>query len=125
MQTSNNKETAVSFVSLIVSGKIDESYEKYTSKNFYHHNQYFPGDRDSLMKAMKDNHRQFPNKILDVKLVLQDGDFVSVLFHVKREPQDRGIAVSVILRFENEKIAELWDISQEIIENSPNNNGIY
>ena len=71
------KDKAVSFLRLASSGKVRDAYERYVGPAFRHHNAFFPGDRESLMKAMEENAAKNPDKLLDVKLALQDGHYVA------------------------------------------------
>lgn len=60
-----------------------------------------------------------------VKRVFVDGDHVIAHVHVVIHPGDRGNAVIDIFRIENRKIAEHWDVAQEIPARSANSNGIF
>ncbi|MEH7085832.1 nuclear transport factor 2 family protein [Neobacillus drentensis] len=119
------KEKDVSFLQLVASGKVREAYQRYIGPDFRHHNPYFRGDADSLMLAMEENAALNPNKILEVKLAIQEKDTVAVHSHVKQHPEDLGGAVVHIFRFQDNKIVELWDIGQPIPEDSPNENGMF
>ncbi|MDR4888565.1 nuclear transport factor 2 family protein [Fredinandcohnia sp. QZ13] len=119
------KETAISFLNLIVSGKIREAYERYVGADFSHHNPFFRSDAESLMLAMEENEVQNPHKIFEVKLAIQEGEMVTVYSHVRQNPDDLGAAVVHIFRFKDDKVVELWDIGQLIPENSPNENGMF
>ncbi|WP_430392873.1 nuclear transport factor 2 family protein [Bacillus suaedaesalsae] len=125
MDPINLKEKAVSFLQLVASGKVREAYERYISGEFRHHNPYFKGDSESLMMAMEDNALASPNKVLDVKLAIQEGNTVSVYSHVKQNPDDLGGAVVHIFQFHHDKIVEMWDVGQAIPEDSPNENGMF
>lgn len=119
------KEIVMSFLQMVAEGKVREAYKKYIGPNFRHHNPYFRGDADSLMLAMEENAIQNPNKILEVKLAIQEGDTVAVHSHVKQNPNDLGGVVVHIFRFEQNQIVEMWDIGQPIPENCPNENGLF
>lgn len=121
----SKKDSAVLFLKLAASGRAREAYEEYTTDDFFHHNPYFPGDRQSLMKAMEENAARFPDKTLDVKHALEDGDLVAVHAHVKMKSGDAGIGLVHIFRFEKGRIAELWDLGQAVPEDSPNENGMF
>lgn len=123
--THSLKEKAISFLQLVASGKVSEAYESYIEPDFCHHNPYFRGDADSLKLAMQENAAQNPNKILEVKLAIQEGDTVAVHSHVRQNPDDHGGAVVHIFRFQNSRIVEMWDIGQPIPEDSPNENGMF
>ena len=100
-------------------------YERYVAPGFRHHNAYFPGDAESLMKGMEENARQNPDKVFEVKRVLREGDEVAVHGHVRHRPGERGFALIHIFRFEGGKIVEMWDVGQEVPENSPNQYGMF
>lgn len=117
------KEIAKAFLEGAVTDKVREVYDLYTLPEFKHHNAYFSGDRESLLQGMMDNNIACPNKKLTVKLAVSEPPYVTLLADVKIA-EGKEAAVVHIYRFEGEKIAEMWDISQEVPENSPNVNGM-
>jgi predicted SnoaL-like aldol condensation-catalyzing enzyme len=119
------KEKAVSFLQLVASGKVRNAYNQYIAPDFCHHNPYFRGDAESLMIAMEENALENPNKVLEIKQVIEENDMVTVYSHIKQAPEDLGAAVVHIFRFLNDQIVELWDVGQAIPENSPNENGMF
>ena len=119
------KEIAVSFQSLVVSGKIREAYDEYVHAEFRHHNPYFKGDRGSLLKAMEENAKQFPNKTFEVKRVLEDGDLVAVHSRLKLRPDMPEMAVIHIFQFKDGKIIEEWDVGQQVPEQNINEHGMF
>jgi predicted SnoaL-like aldol condensation-catalyzing enzyme len=122
----SNKQSATSFLKMASSGEVRAAYEKFVAPNFIHHNQYFKGDRESLMVAMEQASKTHPNKAIDIKHVYEDGD--TVITHslvTRQDPAAAGIAVVHIFRFESGRIAELWDLGQEIAKDSRNENGLF
>lgn len=120
----NKKEAAATFLKMAGTGQVDEAYAKFIAPGFIHHNQYFKGDRESLRSAMAAAHETSPNKLVDVRRTLEDGDFVVTHSRVVRgNPSDPEIAVVHIFRFEGDRIAELWDVGQLLSRESPNENG--
>lgn len=119
------KAQAGNFLQLIVEGKIDEAYERYVSADLQHHNPYFPGDAESLKNAMKENDGMSPNKTLEVKQTIEEGERVMVYSHIKQNPEDLGAAVVHIFRFHEGEIVEMWDVGQPVPEESPNKNGMF
>ena len=118
------KEVAVSFLQMAGMGEVKTAYERFISPKFIHHNQYFEGDRQSLMEAMLEAHKKVSNKSVEVKKSFEDGNFVITHSLVTRKkPEEPAVAVVHIFRFENEKIVELWDLGQPIMKDSPNKNG--
>ena len=125
MGTSDYRQIATDFLMLASKGNSKEAFAKYVSKNFKHHNIYFKGDGDSLMIAMEDNAKKNPNKVFDIKRSLQDGDLVATHSYVRQKSGDPGAAVVHIFRFENDKIAELWDLGQAVPLETVNENGMF
>lgn len=123
--TDTNKNAAVSFLKLASSGKVSEAYSKFVGDGFRHHNPFFEGSVESLQAGMEENARQNPDKVLEVKRVIAEGEFVVTHSHVRQKPGDLGAAVVHIFRFEQGKIVELWDLGQPIPEKSPNQFGMF
>ena len=77
------------------------------------------------MAAMEENAEENPDKLFEVKRTIEEGENVVVHSHVRQHPDDIGVIVIHIFRFQNGKIKELWDVGQPIPENSPNENGMF
>ena len=125
MSTNDYKQIATDFLMLASKGKARDGFSRYVDNNFKHHNIYFKGDRESLMIAMEDNAKKNPDKIFEIKRTMQDGELVTIHSHVRQKPGDPGAAVVHIFRFENDKIAELWDLGQPVPLETVNENGIF
>jgi predicted SnoaL-like aldol condensation-catalyzing enzyme len=123
---SKHKEAAMSFLRMAGAGKVQEAYDQYVAPSFVHHNQYFKGDRQSLLTAMQQASKVSPNKAIEIKHVYEDGDTVVAHSLVTRQDPDApAIAVVHIFRFEQDRIVELWDLGQAIAKESPNENGMF
>lgn len=125
MMTNNNKNNAVTFIKMASSGKVREAYQNFVGAGFRHHNPYFEGSADALMAGMEENAHQYPEKALDVKRTIAEGDFVVVHVHVRHQPDELGFATVHIFRFENGRIVELWDLGQPVPEESLNQYGMF
>jgi predicted SnoaL-like aldol condensation-catalyzing enzyme len=118
---SSRKRSARDFLRRCARGDVDEAYRLYVHAEFRHHNVHFPGDRDSLRRAMIDAAAAVPDKSIETPLVIEEGDLVSTLSHVRMG--SANIVVSHIFRFEGERVAELWDVGQVVPPDSPNVHG--
>ena len=116
----NHKDIAVKFLNLVVQNKIDEAYNSYIDMSGKHHNLFYPPDFVSLKNGMEENGVQFPSKQIAIKTIVAEGDLVAIYSHLTLKPNEAGMAVVHIFRFENGKIIEMWDCGQPIPENSPN-----
>jgi predicted SnoaL-like aldol condensation-catalyzing enzyme len=74
---------------------------------------------------MEESATRNPDRELNVKIVLAEGDLVATCSHIRQEPRSRGAAVVHIFRFAGDKIVEMWDIGQDIPADSPNENGMF
>ena len=90
-----------------------------------HHNPFFPEGFGALQQAMIVNQAKFPKKRIEVKTVVQEGDYVVVHSHLTFNPGEKGTIVVHMFRFAGEKITELWDCGQEIPTHSPNVDGAF
>jgi predicted SnoaL-like aldol condensation-catalyzing enzyme len=122
---SERSKVATEFLTMAATGNAKEAFDRLVTPSFRHHNAWFPGDGQSLAKAMDDNAKQNPDKELTIRQVLEDGDRVATLAHVRHQKGESGAAVVHIFRFEGDRIAELWDVGQEIPADSPNKNGMF
>jgi predicted SnoaL-like aldol condensation-catalyzing enzyme len=60
-----------------------------------------------------------------VKRIFVDGDYVIAHVHVIINPGDTGNAVVDIFRIANGRIAEHWDVAQEVPAKSANTNSMF
>lgn len=125
MAIQNKTAIATDFLTMCATGRVREAYDQYVSDNFRHHNAYFPGDRESLLLGMEQSARSEPNKSFTVKQAIESSDRVAVYSHLRREKVDMDIAIVHILRFENGKIVEMWDVGQQVPKDSPNELGMF
>ena len=119
------KYAALDFLKLASAGKVDEAFERHVAESFRHHNPSFRSDAASLKEAMQANASKHPDKRLEVQRALQDGNEVAVFSRVRQQPDDRGVAVIHLFRFEDGMIVELWDVGQAVPETSVNEHGMF
>ena len=125
MSKQSHKEIASDFLILCAKGDSRRAFSLYVGPGFKHHNAYFKGDGETLMLAMEQAAKDQPDKTFDMKQVLHDGNLVAVHSHFKLTPKDPGYAVIHILRFQGDKIVELWDFAQAIPAEQINENGMF
>lgn len=119
----SNKEIALGFLTEVQAGNIGEAYDKYIHTNFVHHMPYFKGDRQSLLEAMEDAHKQYPEKIYEPLKTISENDLVTV--HGRIVLDSIEYSVFHLFRIENGKIVESWEASQEAIKDSLNEYGLF
>lgn len=118
------KEIAKDFLNLCAEGNSRKAFKLYVGNDFKHHNPYFKGDSDSLMVAMEQSDKVRPNEIFEIKQIIEDGNLIATHSYI-RQAENSEFAVVHILKFENEKIVEMWDVIQPFPENMINENGMF
>lgn len=125
MATPGIKEAAIEFLGMCAAGEVRAAYARHVANDFRHHNPHFRSDRASLLEAMEQSAAEEPNKSFVVKQAIASGDTVAVLSHLQRAQGELDYAVVHILRFEDGKIVEMWDLGQEVPGDSPNELGMF
>ena len=93
------------------SARVDE----YIAEGYIQHHQNVEPGRDALKGFLDWASSQpgEPEQILHRAFV--DGDHVTLHYHVIRHAGDPGFAVMDIFRVEDGKIAEHWDVMQDVV----------
>ncbi len=120
----NRKQIAVMLLEGIVTNHAEEVYLKHTTSTFIHHNIFFKGDRDLLLKALIENNIEYPSKKLTIKYVIAEENYVTVFSHVDLDGH-LSYATVHLFRFNEDKIEEMWDFSQEIPQTIINEHGAF
>ena len=94
--------------------------DRFIGPDYIQHNQGVEPGREPLKAFLDMIRKETPEAVHDVKRAFVDGDHVTVHYHVRRWPGDLGWAVIDIFRVEDGKIAEHWDVMQDVIEGGPN-----
>ena len=105
MERNSHKDAATEFLRLAASGSVREAYRKHVAAGFRHHNPHFRGDAESLATAMEENAARFPDKKLEILRAIEEDDLVADHGRVRMKPDDPGIALVHIFRFEGGRLA--------------------
>ena len=123
--TTTRKETALAFLRLTARGEVDEAFARHAAPGFRHHNPYFAAEAATLKAGMKENAARFPHMVFEVQRALAEGPLVAVHSRAQLEEGGMELAVVHILRFEGERIAEMWDIAQAAPVPMANRDGMF
>jgi len=128
------KDIAVELLNLIGVGRPKEGL-RYFAPGCKTHNPYVIGGMDALIDAMiavqkKGAEGIVRGSIADFKLkirhVLADHDLVAVHTQLSSSnPSDGGLRQVHLFRFNGDKIVEYWDITQQVVQDSPNAAGAF
>jgi len=124
-ETEANRRIAIDFLRDAARGRAEEAMNRYASRRLVHHNPYFASDAASLAAAMDANHRDNPEKHVEILRTIAEGPLVAVHGWVRHKPDDEPVALVHLFRIEDGRIIEMWDLSQEPVADSPNKAGLF
>jgi predicted SnoaL-like aldol condensation-catalyzing enzyme len=124
-QEKQNKALATEFMTLAFVKKDLDAAILLMNDDYIQHNPFAASGKAAFKQAISGMLKNNPNLKFEIKHVYVDGNYV--IFHslYQLNKDDRGSAVVDILRVENGKIAEHWDVGQRIPEKSANDNGMF
>jgi predicted SnoaL-like aldol condensation-catalyzing enzyme len=105
--------------------KPEEAMAKYVQTEYCQHNPRVGNGVAAFIAFARGYLQAYPNLHYYLKRIIAEGDMVVLHSQLLREPSDRGIAVVDIFRIEDGKIAEHWDVIQEVPEFVANNNTMF
>ncbi len=124
LEESNRRIAIEAYEKVIISfdsSRVDE----YFSPNYIQHST-LAADGVAGLKSFLDWARaEHPLIKTTIKRVFADGDYVIFHVHTVLSPGEAGAAVVDIFRMENGKIAEHWDIIQNVPTEQLNKNGMF
>ncbi len=121
-----NKKAAIAYFEKAINGfDPTTAIVLYGGPSYKQHNPLIEDGWDGLKKFVSWLRDNFPNAHLDIKRAFADGDFVVLHSEWVRTPGQWGEAVVDIVRFEQGKIIEHWDVVQQIPETAKNNNSMF
>jgi predicted SnoaL-like aldol condensation-catalyzing enzyme len=119
-----NKQIARDFYDLIINQKDFEAARKYVGPRYKQHNPLVKDGPEGLKEFVGFLRDNFPEARSEIKAVFADGDYVIMHVLSYRSPTVKR-AIIEILRLDNGKIDEHWDVIQPIPETSANPNGMF
>ncbi len=129
-QTEATREVAHKFLTrAFIDNEFRDAYDTYAHPDFIQHNPRMAdgleGHRayfENMAASESDGDSSKWAHITDMLLV--DGDLFAVMHRAYRSPDKPGTIVVDIWRVEDGKIAEHWDVMQEIPDGIPHDNGM-
>lgn len=116
---------AVQALGAVFAGGDASAIDRVVRPDYIQHNPLAP-DGPEAMKAFGAGLRQqFPDATFDVRRILSDGDLALVHSRAVLVPGTPGLAEFDIFRFQDGKIAEHWDVLQEVPATTANGNDLF
>ncbi len=99
--------------------------DRFVRADYIQHNPLASNGAEALKNFAAGLHQQFPDTKYDIKRVISEDDLVVVHSNLVLTPGSRGSAVFDIFRFQDGKIAEHWDVLQDVPGSSVNGNDMF
>jgi predicted SnoaL-like aldol condensation-catalyzing enzyme len=120
------REVASGFKDLFYDqGRVREAYETYVAEDYIQHNPMADDGRDAAIAFLEPIYEANPQHRMTVHRMIVEGPYIVVHLHGQSSPQDLGAAAVDILRVEDCKIVEHWDVTQPVPSQSVNENGMF
>jgi predicted SnoaL-like aldol condensation-catalyzing enzyme len=117
----SNRQIVEQFIDLLYrQGRVREAFETYVHEDYIQHNPLAPDGRAAAIAALEPYFASQPDAVREVHRIIVEGNLAAVHVRARPTPQDRGFAIVDILRLENGKIVEHWDVIQAVPEQSAN-----
>jgi predicted SnoaL-like aldol condensation-catalyzing enzyme len=106
--------------------KMDSSaVDRYMRPDYIQHSQLAEPGVAGLKDFLDHVRQATPGAKQDIKRAFVDGDHVIVHTHVRPQPDEAGLAVVDIFRVQDGRIAEHWDVLQQVPLRSRNPNPMF
>lgn len=124
-QERRNLALAVGFYNAALNEKDWEKAERYIGDYYRQHSIYMEDGRAGLKGLVNRLIQTFPQNLGEIKQSFADGDMVVLHLHVTRTRDMPGWTVIELMRLENEKIVEHWDMFEREPATSANINTLW
>jgi predicted SnoaL-like aldol condensation-catalyzing enzyme len=113
-----NKKLVADMYRQLFGDKDISAIDKYMTDGYIQHNPALPDGKEALKQGASQWFKGAPKEKVDIQHLNAEGDFVYI--HTKSRMGPKTVSIIDIFRIENGKIAEHWDVIQEVPEKSAN-----
>ncbi|HYG53321.1 MAG TPA: nuclear transport factor 2 family protein [Flavobacteriales bacterium] len=114
----SKKQIAEDFLGKCASGNSHEAFKLYASPDFKFNNAYFKSGTETLTVITIENTMPNPVRSLKPLYVVEEENFIAVHSQVKLQNDGPAYTVMHMLRFEGNKIAEVWGFGKQLTADS-------
>lgn len=120
-----NKQTVLAFYQAAINDKDHNAASKLLSHSYIQHNPRIADGLKGFREFVDTLKADFPQLRAEVKRIFAEGDHVIAHVHGIRVPGGPETAIVDIFRLEDGRIAEHWDVMQQIPDEARNQNGMF
>jgi len=119
----DNKKLVADMYQELFGDKNIGAADKYIIENYIQHNPLVADGREALKTALSQWFKNAPKEKIDIQHLAADGEYVYI--HTRSVRGDKTFSVIDIFRIEGDKIAEHWDVIQEVPVNAANDHPMF
>ena len=120
-----NKRIAIDFYDAALNEKDWDKTKQYMGSRYVQHSIYMEDGAAGLEALVNRIRTEFPQNHGEIKQAFADGDMVILQVHVTRYPGHAGWSVIELMRLENDKVVEHWDVFQPVPGEAANPHGMF
>ena len=125
-QLDANKSVVHDFMEFAFNQKrSEEAVAKFMGPTYKQHNPMAGDGPEPFIAYVHQLAEAYPSARCDIRRQIAEGDIVAQHAHLIRREGDRGLMVVDIFRLREGKLVEHWDIIQEVLETSANDNTMF
>src|ERR1700758_610662 len=124
MQEESNRRLVTAMYEQVLKPLDSTQVDEFFARDYIQHSPLAATGARGLKDFLDWARARSPQAEHRLKRLFVDGDYVIAHVHVIINPGDRGNAVVDIFRIAGGRIAEHWDVAQEVPATSANDNGI-
>lgn len=126
IKAQRNKQSALNFYDQFFNQHDLTAADRYIGDTYTQHNPRVPNGKEAFVAAFRQIFAQNPQRHSRITQSIAEGDLVALHVHTVTGPQDRGVAIVDIFRFDaNGKIVEHWDVIQPVPESTASGNTMF
>ena len=99
--------------------------DEFLADDYIQHSSAATAGKEGLRAFFENRAGRFPDVRFAIKASFVDGDFTIFHIHTVRHEGDPGMSIIDYFRLAGGKVAEHWEVVQEIPEELPHANGIF
>jgi predicted SnoaL-like aldol condensation-catalyzing enzyme len=125
LMSDTNRKIVEEFLDLINrQHQVRVAFERFTDETYIQHNPQCESGREGAIRLIEGLVRR-PGFRASVKHLITEGPFVAAHMHVELGTDAPGLAVMDLWRLENGKLAEHWDVIQEVPAQTASGNSMF
>jgi predicted SnoaL-like aldol condensation-catalyzing enzyme len=122
-QLEANKKMVTDMYQQLFGDKNIDAINKYIAKGYIQHNPMVADGRQALIDAAKKWFQGAPKEKIDIQHIAAEKDLVFI--HTKGHMGTKTVSIIDIFRIKDGKIAEHWDVMQEVPEKAANSHPMF